>query len=735
MPYANRATVKNNPELNDSIFGFDKDGNEIQFSIEKVKGLTTTAGTSNRQKDTTNEKGYYLIPFDFDWTNIPENYANCILEVVFNFDLNQETITLPDNVTIDVVGGFLKNGVFVGSNTTILNNGNKIFHISSITFNGSFNTKVTPYMFGVDGVNDQLSLNRSISAAAEMDCKLEWIGNFNADTVTFNNSVEINTNCTIQSTTDNNVIVIQGTGNGYTTGLIKITHTGFMKLFGTSRTGSSVGILLNNGVLNSSFDKVYIANTALAVKYGTVGNNNNVSWDLLDIASTGKSYLTTFTKASTETVVDIGEITTTVPINVSTGIVAIGLKNAGNTALTTAAKTYPIVLKPGTTQTYYVGGFTELQNGGDLAYFTGGGVHHTDHTDNGAIKYNSLNLFSIDGISINVQSFYGVTVDGGKIEGVYTLPVIGGVRINKSNNTTPERIWSIRSLFSGMHTEANLAQEPLVYTNFGANVVFSGNLIAAGIRTITPETGVTYGTNKGTSRSSNIYHINGASAPITPIDPTFKIYREVASNTTLSLNLANLKTDMSYLYNVAVNHATVGEVNLLNIPAGVTRRIIVTPSGTNTLMGGTSAINIDIVGVEGKTTYKVTFVLVDNNFTYFSDTHTLGSSTDVNSTALPIYADNLAATNVAYLVKNNKLILTGTISTKSTMTGTTNLIGTLPLGARPIPSNRFTNIFNNTDSKAEILKLNTNGNLEITGLTASKEYALEFEITLNASSS
>lgn len=80
------------------------------------------------------------------------NTPNKLYRILFDIDLNGETLTLPANCTLDFQGGSISNGTIIGSNTTVLPNGYKIQNVS---LEGSFK-----YPDGVNAVSsDGLCLN------------------------------------------------------------------------------------------------------------------------------------------------------------------------------------------------------------------------------------------------------------------------------------------------------------------------------------------------------------------------------------------------------------------------------------------------------------------------------------------------------------------------------------------------------------------------------------------------
>ena len=83
--------------------------------------------------------------------------SNTVYEIRYDFDLNNQTIIIPENCVLDFQGGSLNNGVIVGSNTLIkaLNEHNIFGNL--ITLNGSWNNiDIAFNWFGAkpDGITD-----------------------------------------------------------------------------------------------------------------------------------------------------------------------------------------------------------------------------------------------------------------------------------------------------------------------------------------------------------------------------------------------------------------------------------------------------------------------------------------------------------------------------------------------------------------------------------------------------
>ena len=97
-----------------------------------------------------------VLPSDFDWNNIPSEYANANWDINFDFDLKNAIVRLPSDVTLNFESGRLFNGTVIGDETVIVSsNRNEIF--SEVSLEGVFNNEyIFPYWFGaiMDGVSD-----------------------------------------------------------------------------------------------------------------------------------------------------------------------------------------------------------------------------------------------------------------------------------------------------------------------------------------------------------------------------------------------------------------------------------------------------------------------------------------------------------------------------------------------------------------------------------------------------
>jgi hypothetical protein len=594
-------------------FFIDSVNTETIKDTEDIRSESIGLFFADKDK-TSNSLGRKHIRSDFDFTTIPTGYNDSIWEIKDYFDLEDNTITLPANVTFNPNGGKFANGTIVGNNTKINNDLLQLFDSQTVTLTGSWVSAFTPYMFGAKGsftADDTLAIQKCINTSASVGGVMSLIGNFLSDTLTFGDGVlgtstdevNIKTLCKIQSINDVDMIVVRGT----------VKHTGSLELRGINRTGTSRNIVIKEGAKDSTFDKIYLSNTALGIDYEAIGNNNIINWNSVECRELSKTYRAGYTKGaqvSNTNLFNIGEITTTEPLFTKIGHIVI------------RGKAYPIVAKPNVANTYYVGDFYNMPDWDSteenkLWHYTGGGVLHQKHTDNGAIEYKTISMLSLDGASFTTQSFYGVTINGGNIEGNATNVVVGGIFMDGVNPTT---MTCIRNTFTGIHTEANVANQPTVYTTAKSNAVFNGCLMANGIRVSSAEAGVKFHSWRGTDRTSNVYLGTLTDfGTVTPSNPDFFIYRDLSVATTVQVDLNNLAPDMEYMGDLRVDYAVKSEINLLNIPAGEVRTITINAGGVEapcTINGGYQSI-ITVKGKVGETIIKVILLMKGNDFTHY----------------------------------------------------------------------------------------------------------------------
>jgi len=130
----------------------------LQISCAKDADLLSEYVINDTAEDSQNQvpKNIIKIPSDFDWNNIPDDYANSVFEINDHFDLNGEVIELPANVTLYFDEGQLENGTVEGDDTLISSASSEPI-VEEVTFTGTYgNEYVRPHWFGavMDGVTD-----------------------------------------------------------------------------------------------------------------------------------------------------------------------------------------------------------------------------------------------------------------------------------------------------------------------------------------------------------------------------------------------------------------------------------------------------------------------------------------------------------------------------------------------------------------------------------------------------
>ena len=116
-----------------------------------------------------------ILPQDFNWQEIPDDYDNTIWEIQHEFDLAGQTIALPPKVTLRFTGGFLVNGEVYGDQTQIASKSDdQIF--KDVDLNGNFLTEyVKPQWFGavMDGITDDRDhLVETLAQAEQIKAKV-----------------------------------------------------------------------------------------------------------------------------------------------------------------------------------------------------------------------------------------------------------------------------------------------------------------------------------------------------------------------------------------------------------------------------------------------------------------------------------------------------------------------------------------------------------------------------------
>lgn len=115
---------------------------------------------------------YIILPQDFDWANLSDFYENSVLEIRHLYNMENQSITFPKDVTLKFTGGrFTNYRSITGSNTKIIADLTQIFDPLDSGINGTWDViEAYPQWFGAkgDGDNDdtqsiQSTINLSLS--------------------------------------------------------------------------------------------------------------------------------------------------------------------------------------------------------------------------------------------------------------------------------------------------------------------------------------------------------------------------------------------------------------------------------------------------------------------------------------------------------------------------------------------------------------------------------------------
>jgi len=127
-----------NPILDVGEYGHETDTfkSKIGDGVKPWNDLEYLKGEEYENLDNTDGRlRKYILSEDFDFTSIPNNYDNAIWEIRYIYDLGGNTITMPDNVTLQFNGGRLNNGTIEANETDVI--GTLAGFGSDITLEGS----------------------------------------------------------------------------------------------------------------------------------------------------------------------------------------------------------------------------------------------------------------------------------------------------------------------------------------------------------------------------------------------------------------------------------------------------------------------------------------------------------------------------------------------------------------------------------------------------------------------
>ena len=177
------------------------------------KGTVTVESSGDELPEETEEQNSdnNVIPADFDWSNIPDSMGNSVWEIVESFNLEGQTVVLPDNVTLMFKGGSLTNGTLTLSNTIIESEGND--HIlNAIDLAGTLSSEyIKPQWFGaaMDGnKDDRAYFVETVAQSKAINAKVLIDGKIFLDVAeTGTKSIFLDDNQWIEGTPDSELII------------------------------------------------------------------------------------------------------------------------------------------------------------------------------------------------------------------------------------------------------------------------------------------------------------------------------------------------------------------------------------------------------------------------------------------------------------------------------------------------------------------------------------------------
>lgn len=200
-------------ETETDTFEYTVEVEEEDGTTTSEKGTVTVESSGDEVPEETEEQNSYnnVIPADFDWSNIPDSMGNSVWEIVESFNLEGQTVVLPDNVTLMFKGGSLTNGTLTLSNTIIESEGND--HIlNAIDLAGTLSSEyIKPQWFGaaMDGnKDDRAYFVETVAQSKAINAKVLIDGKIFLDVAeTGTKSIFLDDNQWIEGTPDSELII------------------------------------------------------------------------------------------------------------------------------------------------------------------------------------------------------------------------------------------------------------------------------------------------------------------------------------------------------------------------------------------------------------------------------------------------------------------------------------------------------------------------------------------------
>lgn len=143
--------------------GYTKEGKDDNYIPTLGGGDIEKYPLDPTREKSGNRKGYKVLkPTQAFTTSGLSSYGDHILEIKEEFDLGGNSVTLPSNLTLRFIGGYIKNGTLIGDDTRVDAGNEQVFE--NVEFEGTWRGKGNVYWYGYDrtGLSD--------SSAAAQKC-------------------------------------------------------------------------------------------------------------------------------------------------------------------------------------------------------------------------------------------------------------------------------------------------------------------------------------------------------------------------------------------------------------------------------------------------------------------------------------------------------------------------------------------------------------------------------------